>query len=156
MNARDKKHLFYLDVALAISKHAKCLRGNFGALIVKDDIIISTGYCGPARGVAHCKVCPRTERGDESGIGYSDCISVHAEINAIIFAGAKNCKGATLYLDSHNRTLEDDYKGKTKLLACDACARTMVNAGVEWYVSRIGTEPDVKHLPTLVKTGVVK
>jgi dCMP deaminase len=154
--AQQRKHLFYLDVALAISRHAKCLRGNFGAIIVKDDIIVSTGYNGPARGVPHCKTCPRSERGDESGIGYSDCIAVHAEMNAIIFGRGKDCKGGTLYLDTHNRTLEKDYKGKQVLLACDLCARLMIQAGIEWLVYRVDGKPAIKHLPTLVKTGIVK
>lgn len=151
-----KKHLFYLDVALAISKHAKCLRGNFGAIVVKDDIILSTGYNGPARRVPHCKICPRTERGDESGVGYSDCIAVHAEMNAIIFGGGKACKGATLYLDTHNRTLEGDYSGKQALLACALCSRLMIQAGIEWLVYRVDGKPAIKHLPTLVKTGIIK
>jgi len=153
--AQEKKHLFYLDISRTISTHAKCLRGNFGAVVVKDDIIIGTGFNGPARGVSHCISCLREKA--ESGVGYGNCLAVHAEINAIINAGGRReCVGATLYLDSYNRTLEDDYRNKFKTLACPSCVRTMINAGIEWLVYRIGNEPAVKHLPTMTKAGAIQ
>lgn len=155
MNAQERKHVFYLDIALAISRHAQCLRGHFGAIIVKDDIIIGTGYNGPARGVEHCTTCLR--EGLDPGLGYDGCIAVHAEVNAIINAGGRReCVGATLYLDSHNRTLEEHYKDRFAFLACPACVRTMVNAGIEWLVYRVDGKPAVKHLRTMIKAGVIK
>jgi dCMP deaminase len=159
--SQEKKHHYYLDVALAISKHAKCLRGNFGAVIVKDHMLISTGYNGPARKVPHCKKCLREEKyGTDvlSGFGYGDCIAVHAEVNAIVNAARHgiNVSGSTLYLDSHNRTPDTKYNRGDVMLACESCTRTMVNAGIEWFVIRTNKKVVVYHLPTMVKTGAIR
>lgn len=144
-----KKHEMYLDITEAISRGAKCNRGHFGAVIVKDDIIIGTGFNGPARGVEQCKTCKR--RKYKSGEGYDLCPAVHAEVNAVINAGGrKGCMGATLYIDSHNRTPEEQYHSKSYIFSCDSCARVMVNAGIEFVVFRTNDQIIVDHLPTLV------
>lgn len=147
-----KRHEMYLEVARAISRQATCKRGHFGAVIVKDDIIIGTGFNGPARGVKHCKTCKRREC--VSGEGYQLCPAVHAEHNAVLNAGGRRgCIGSTLYVDSHNRTPDEKYNSKSYIFACDTCARVMVNAGVEYIVFRIEDLIIVDHLPTLVAMG---
>jgi len=157
LTSQEKKHVFYLDIAEAISKHAGCLRGNFGAVIVKDDIIIGTGYNGPARKVKHCDPCRRAEC--KPGEGYTSCVAVHAEVNSIINAGGrKECMGATLYIDSHNRKFDQNivYHQGMGWFPCDNCARVIVNAGIEWVVIRKNGKPKPFHIPTLVKQKLIE
>jgi dCMP deaminase len=145
----------YLEVARAISRQATCKRGHFGAVVVKDDIIIGTGFNGPARGVKHCRTCKR--RDYRPSEGYHLCPAVHAEANAVINAGGRRaCVGATLYIDSHNRTPDEKYNSKSYIFSCDTCARTMVNAGIEYVVYRIDDLIITDHLPTLVAIGGIE
>ena len=128
------KHEYYLMLSKEVSKASKCLRSHFGVVIVKDDMIIGTGYNGPARGVDHCNPCRRKD--DPSGVGYEKCIAVHAEVNAIIQSGGrKGCLGATLYINSHNRpkgTIQ--YNHTMGDFPCNNCARLIVNAGIQFVV----------------------
>lgn len=150
-----EKHEMYLDVARSISYRAKCKRGHFGAVMVKDDIILGTGFNGPARGVPHCTVCAR--RAHRPSEGYDLCIAVHAEENAVINSGGRHrCIGATLYIDSHNRSPSEKYNSQSFILSCDRCSRIMLNAGVEYVVYRIDDFVIVDHLPTLVELGGIK
>ena len=87
------KNDFYLKLAEEVSRNSKCLRGNWGAVIVKNDMIIGVGYNGPARGVKHCSPCRRASL--PPGKGYEKCIAAHAEVNAIIQSGGRQgCLGS--------------------------------------------------------------
>ena len=88
MSRRDKIN-YYLDIAETVLERGTCLRRNFGALIVKNDQIISTGYVGAPRGRYNCcdlGTCAREELNVPRGERYELCRSVHAEANAIIHA----------------------------------------------------------------------
>ena len=100
MNRRDKTN-YYLDMAQVALERGTCLRRNFGAVIVKNDVIVSTGYTGAPRGRANCidiGTCVRQKMGIPRGERYEFCRSVHAEANAIIAAPREQMLGATLYL----------------------------------------------------------
>ena len=98
---RTSKHNYYLDIAQTVSERATCIRRRFGAIIVKNDVIISTGYNGAPRGRLNCsdiESCVREEMNIPRGERYELCRSVHAEANAIIAASREQMQGSTLYM----------------------------------------------------------
>ena len=133
---RIDKNNYYLDIAESVVERGTCLRRNFGAIIVKNDEIISTGYVGSPRGRENCcdlNYCVREKLNVPRGERYELCRSVHAEQNAIISASRKDMMGATLYLVGLN------YKDKTYVEnanPCSLCKRMIINAGLEKVVIR--------------------
>lgn len=92
---------YFLEIAKVVSTRATCLRRRYGAVIVKDKVIVSTGYNGSARGADNCLdtgKCRRQELNVPSGERYELCVAVHAEQNAIINAGVERMKGGTIYI----------------------------------------------------------
>lgn len=135
MNRRDKQN-YYLDIAQTVLERGTCLRRNVGAIIVKNDVIISTGYAGAPRGRANCTdlgTCRREQLGIPRGQRYEMCRSVHAEANAIIAASREEMLGATLYL-----AMKDVATGKlvSDASPCNMCRRLIINAGIETVVVR--------------------
>lgn len=136
MKQRRDKTNYYLDIAEAVAGRGTCLRRHYGAIIVKNDEIISTGYNGAPRGRKNCidlNRCVREELNVPSGERYELCRSVHAEANCIISAPRRDMLGATLYLACLD--------GKTgKLLAgtnsCTMCKRQVINAGIQTVIIR--------------------
>lgn len=128
---RLSKDEYYLNIARAVAMRSTCIRRQYGAVIVKNDRIISTGYNGSARGADNCcdtGECWREVNGIPHGERYEQCRAVHAEDNAIIFANGQDLIGATLYLTG----LED---GKViDARPCLMCARKIVNAGITHIV----------------------
>ena len=128
---RVTKHNYYLDIAQTVSERCTCLRKKFGAIIVKDDVIVSTGYNGAPRGRKNCDEigsCMRDKLGIPRGERYELCRSVHAEQNAIIAAARERMIGSTLYLvciDSKTGELVGD------VMSCMMCKRAVINAGIE-------------------------
>lgn len=125
---RISKKAYYLNIAKTVAQRSTCLRRNYGAILVKDDQILSTGYNGSARGESNCsdvEFCPREERGAKQGEHYEWCVAIHAEANAIMSAG-REARGATLYLYGQ------DAKTKEKISAepCMMCQRLIKNAGI--------------------------
>ncbi|HEY8391871.1 MAG TPA: deaminase [Capillibacterium sp.] len=134
MSRPDKDH-YYLDIAAAVAKRSTCLRRHFGAIIVKADQIISTGYVGAPRGSINCidlRDCPREKAGIPSGERYELCRSVHAEMNAIIHAARPEMIGATLYLACLSPQTGERVIG---VRPCKLCTRIIINAGIEWVVT---------------------
>lgn len=127
---RDKTN-YYLDIAETVSERSTCLRRSFGAILVKNDEIISTGYNGAPRGRKNCSDiggCLREKLGIPRGQRYELCRSVHAEANCIISAPRADMIGAALYLachDSETGTLEGAVE------PCSMCKRLIINAGIE-------------------------
>lgn len=124
----------YIKVAEVISKSSTCLRRQYGAVIVKDDEIVSTGYNGAPRKEPNCtdlKYCLREVKNIPHGERYELCRSVHAEMNAIISAGRKLCIGADLYLYGY------DIKDQRSLVAapCMMCRRFIVQAGIKRIIT---------------------
>ena len=83
---RINKLEYYLGIAEQVAKRSTCLRRQYGAVIVKNDEIISTGYNGAPRGMTNCcdsGECWRKANGIPHGTQYEACVAVHAEQNAI-------------------------------------------------------------------------
>jgi len=129
-NRPDKDH-YYLNIAKEVARRSTCLRRWFGAVIVKNDQIISTGYAGAARGSINCTdlgICPRQKAGIPRGERYELCRSVHAEMNAIIHAARSDMIDSTLYLvglDAQDQAIVEGAK------PCKICARLIINAGIK-------------------------
>ena len=101
MDNRTSKQNYYLDIADSVLERSTCLRRKYGAIIVRNDEIISTGYNGAPRGRRNCSdlgYCMRENLHIPSGERYELCRSVHAEANAIISAPRRDMIGATIYL----------------------------------------------------------
>lgn len=137
MSNRIDKTNYYLDIAETVLERSTCLRRKFGAVIVKNDTIISTGYVGAPRGRKNCcdlNSCFREENNIPKGERYELCRSVHAEANAIINASREDMIGSTLYLACHDaKTNELD--GNVK--PCSMCKRMIINAGIERVIVRL-------------------
>lgn len=130
---RIDKITYYLGIAKAVSVRGTCLRRKFGAVIVKDDKVVSTGYVGAPTGRANCSdigTCFRMEHNIPSGTMYEKCRSVHAEMNAIIKASPEELEGSVLYLYG-----EENNGDITKNADCCAmCKRMIINAGIRIVV----------------------
>ena len=135
MQRRDKQN-YYLDIAQTVLERGTCLRRNFGAIIVKNDQIIATGYTGAPRGRQNCcdtGVCMREKLNIPRGQRYELCRSVHAEANAIIAASRNDMIGASLYLvgrDAGNDALVKEAN------SCAMCKRMIINAGISVVIIR--------------------
>lgn len=135
-NERINKTNYYLDIAETVIERATCIRRNFGAIIVKNDEIISTGYVGAPRGRKNCcdlKYCTREKLKVPRGERYELCRSVHAEQNAIISAERNKMLDSTLYLVG--KTYETgEYVENAR--PCALCKRMIINAGIKKVVVR--------------------
>ncbi|MDY3692404.1 MAG: deaminase [Dysosmobacter sp.] len=133
---RISKENYYLDIAQTVLERATCLRRVYGAIIVKNDEIISTGYNGAPRGRANCVdmgYCSREAMRVPRGERYELCRSVHAEANAIISASRRDMVGGTIYLvgrDAQTGRLLND------ATSCPMCRRMVINAGLSRVVIR--------------------
>ena len=133
---RIDKANYYLDIAETVSERGTCLRRNFGAIIVKNDEIVSTGYTGAPRGRKNCidtGVCVRRKLNVPRGERYELCRSVHAEANAIISASRSDMIGATLYLVGKDAGSREYVQGAQP---CSMCKRLIINAGIERVIAR--------------------
>ena len=136
MEKRISKENYYLDIAETVLERATCLRRVYGAIIVKNDEIISTGYNGAPRGRKNCVdmgCCTREAMQVPRGQRYELCRSVHAEANAIISAARRDTVGSTLYLvgrDAQTKALLGD------ATSCAMCRRLVINSGIRRVVIR--------------------
>ena len=122
---------YYLDIAETVLERGTCLRRNFGAIIVKNDEIISTGYTGAPRMRKNCidiGTCLRQEMNIPRGTRYELCRSVHAEANAIISASRRDMIGATLYLVGREVDTGELIENAS---SCAMCKRLIINSGIE-------------------------
>ncbi len=134
------KENYYLDIAQTVIGRSTCLRRRYGAIIVKNDEIISTGYNGAPRGRRNCVdvgYCTREAMKIPRGQRYELCRSVHAEANAIISASRRDMVGGTLYLAGEDAATGEILPDAT---SCAMCRRLIINAGLEWVVIRTGAE----------------
>ena len=135
MERRDKVN-YYLDLAETVAQRSTCLRRRYGAVIVKNDEVISTGYVGAPRGRANCSdlgYCLRTQLNVPQGERYELCRSVHAEANAIISGSRRDMLGSTLYLAGQEVPTGEYIQNAT---CCSMCKRMVINAGIETVVVR--------------------
>lgn len=131
MTKRVDKHNYYLDMAQTVLERATCLRRKYGAVIVKNDEVIATGYNGAPRGRENCTdldFCAREKLNIKQGQNYELCRSVHAEQNAIISAARRDTKGATMYMVGIDAKTGDVLD---HIDSCIMCKRVVINAGIE-------------------------
>ena len=134
--ARIDKPNYYLDIAATVLERSTCMRRCYGAIIVQNDEIVSSGYNGAPRGRKNCGDlgwCTREAMNIPSGQRYELCRSVHAEANAIISAPRREVLGATLYMACKDPATGELVPGST---SCSMCRRLIINAGIARVVIR--------------------
>ena len=140
-NKRISKADMYLNCAENFAYRSTCLKRKYGAVIVKDDVVISTGYNGSPRGYENCcdiGECPRIKRNMHQGEGYGMCRAIHAEANALLNCSREQTIGADLYLSCVNPGNHSIHRAKP----CPLCARQIIQAGIHNVVLRIGEGED--------------
>ena len=175
MQKRIDKTNYYLDIAETVAERSTCLKRRYGAIIVKNDEIISSGFNGAPRGVKDCLESGECNRQNaERGMDYSNCLAVHAEQNAIISACRNETLDSTLYLVGYsleNRLIQLPPAHENSIVTpctfetikiyvdnaepCSLCKRMIINAGIKEVVIRLNKDEkhniyDVKHLPVKV------
>ncbi len=133
---RVNKQSYYLDIAQTVAERSTCMRRKYGAIIVKNDEIVSTGYNGAPRGRHNCSeigFCTRQSLNIPSGERYELCRSVHAEANAIISAPRHEMLGADIYLVGIDSTTGEALERSE---CCTMCKRMIINAGIVNVVAR--------------------
>jgi dCMP deaminase len=133
--SRPTKTEYYLNLARQASSRSACSRRKFGAIIVKDDVLISTGYNGSARGTLNCGIditCLKDVTGEKALVSYDHCPAIHAEQNAILQADPRYRQGATMYLAS--ATTKDGDR------PCHLCRRYIIQGNLKdiYYLNKLG------------------
>jgi dCMP deaminase len=107
---------YWMKIVNDVATRSTCLRRQIGALVVKNNGIVSTGYNGAPKGFPHCLDvgCRRDKLNIASGERHEECVGVHAEQNALLQAG-RDAEGATLYVNAY---------------PCKICAKLIINAGI--------------------------
>ena len=134
--ARIDKINYYLDIAGTVLERSTCMRRQYGAIIVQNDEIVSSGYNGAPRGRHNCGdlgYCAREAMNIPSGQRYELCRSVHAEANAIVSAARREIIGATLYMVCRDAKTGALIPGST---SCSMCRRLIINAGIARVIIR--------------------
>jgi len=132
---RISKDEYYLNIAREVAKRGTCLRRNYGAVIVNNDRIVSTGYNGAPRGEPNCcdtGKCTRRELNVPQGERFELCFSVHAEQNACLHAGRDACIGGTIYIVGIDVKTGEEVPGNP----CMMCARVIKQCGIQRVVTR--------------------
>jgi dCMP deaminase len=138
---RVSKEDTYLNCAEVFAYRSTCLKRKYGAVIVKNDVVLSTGYNGSPRGTENCcdrGNCPRIEKNMHQGEGYAICRAVHAEANALLNCSREQTVGADLYLTGVNPADGSVHMAKP----CPLCARMIIQAGIKNVYLRQSNEPD--------------
>ena len=133
---------YFMQIAILVSSRSTCLRRKVGAIIVKDKRILTTGYNGVPRGLAHCEEvgCLREKMGIPSGKNQELCRGLHAEQNAIIQAAL------------HGISIQNSYLYCTEQ-PCITCAKMIINAGII-KILYLNTYPDELARTLLKEAGV--
>ena len=149
---RIDKENYYLDIAETVLERATCLRRCYGAIIVRNDEIVATGYNGAPRGRKNCVdlgFCTREALNIPSGERYELCRSVHAEANAIISAARSETLGGVLYLAGRDAKTGQLLPDAT---SCSMCRRLIINAGiVRVVIRRTKTDYSVVHVEDWIR-----
>ena len=137
----------YLNVAEVFAYRSTCIKRKYGAVIVINDVVVSTGYNGSPRGYDNCcdiGTCLRMERNMHQGEGYDICRAIHAEQNALLNCSREqnallNCSreqtmGADLYLTGVNPSDNSIHRARP----CPLCARMIIQAGIRNVIMRTG------------------
>ena len=128
------KDEYYLWIALAVAKKSTCLKKQYGAIIVKNDQVLATGYNGPVRGKPHCTKCTKVSSNKDM-LEYKSCPACHAEMNCIISVSRDEMLGATLYLAGYITSTGEE---NLNVEPCEICLRLIKNAGIDRVVTNNG------------------
>ena len=131
----------YLNCSEVFAYRSTCLKRKYGAVIVKDDVVISTGYNGSPRGCENCcdlGECKRIKMNMHQGEGYGICKAVHAEANALLNCSREQTIGADIYLTGINPKDASIHAAKP----CPLCARMIIQAGIKNVYLRQGEGAD--------------
>ena len=131
--ARPSKEVYYLGIAKAVALRSTCLRKAYGALIVKNDRIIATGYNGVPVGEPHCDACTKCNSGKDIET-YLSCRSCHAEMNALLTPSRDDMLGADLYLAGYSVVTGEEIDA----YPCEICLRLIKNAGIDRVINCTG------------------
>jgi len=137
MYSRPSKDEYYLEIAKSIGLRSPCMRKKFGAIIVRHDTVVSTGYNGPPRGGVNCYDigCIREELNIEHYAAYDDtCPAVHAEENCLVNAARNGAKVLNGILYIQGVSPEDGSLVESR--PCHRCRRALINAGITEVVTR--------------------
>lgn len=137
---RTSKDMYYLKIAETVLERSTCLRRRYGAVIVNNDEIVSTGYNGAPRGEANCVdtgYCYREAHNIPKGERYEMCVAVHGEQNAIISASRKEMLGATIYIVG-KEVATGEYANPAP---CLICRRMIRNAGITKCIGLVDGKP---------------
>ena len=126
---------YYLSIAKAVSGRSTCLKKHYGAVVVRDGEIISTGYNGNVRGESHCGRCTKAS-GNGDMEEYSQCAAVHAEMNALLSASRREMLGADLYLAGFDVKTGEPIE--CEAWPCEICLRLIKNAGIYRIINNRG------------------
>ena len=128
---RPNKTKYFLEIAVSVAARSTCLRRKFGAVIVKGNTIVGTGYNGNARGVINCFEvgCIKDMKNQPANKAYDLCPAVHAEENAIINSNRSDRIGAKLYIAGLNPD-----GGYTRAEPCQRCQRKIINSEIDEVV----------------------
>lgn len=148
MNSNDKQLKWdkrYMDIAKTVAAWSSCIREGrkVGAVIVKNNRILTTGYNGAPAGIKSCQergYCLRDQLGIESGTRAELCYAIHAEQNAVVQAAKMgiSVEGATIYV-THQ--------------PCSVCTRILINSGIKRIVYE-QEYPDKFSLELLEESGI--
>lgn len=120
MSDRPGWHEYFMGIAQAVSLRSDCERDKVGAVVVGSDRRIrSTGYNGSPAGMAGCSDCPRRSSEVAPGSCYSNCVAIHAELNALLYCDRTDLHGSTLYITRE---------------PCYGCLKAIKATGVEWVI----------------------
>lgn len=136
---RISKTEYFLEIAKTVSKRSTCLKRNYGCVIVKNGVIISTGYNGSPRGEVNCcdiGNCPRMDVPHNSG-DYRGCPSVHAEQNAMLQADREDMYGACLYI-ACNENINGIEVEVENPEPCPICMSMIKNSGIAYVRNKKG------------------
>jgi dCMP deaminase len=147
---------YFVEIAKVVSSRSTCLRRRYGAVIVKDKVIVSTGYNGAPRGSINCidtDKCKREELNIPSGERYELCEAVHAEQNAIVNGSPERMKDATIYIAGFE---EDNSCANSK--PCLLCRRMIQNAMIKEivFIEKDGSTTKVRDVRELEETPIIK
>lgn len=131
---RVTKDDYYISIAYEVAKRSTCLKRRYGCVIVKNDVIVATGYNGSPRGEVNCIDVEKCQRWHaEKFSDYTKCKAVHAEQNAIIAASYNDLIDATVYL-----ACIDCSAGNIPAYPCSICAKMLKNASIKRIVNSKG------------------
>lgn len=132
-NERPSLSKYYISIAEAVSARSTCLKKHYGAVIVKNSKLVSSGYNNPPSHESHCVSCSKI-KSDHGMNEYLSCLSVHAEMNSMLQASKEEMEGATLYLASYDVATGEWVDARP----CEICLRLIKNSGISTVINSRG------------------